>query len=119
MNDLNQEGINLLHDACSKNILPLVRFFLKKGMDVNCKDRRGNTPLILASKYGHLAIMRELSLSQEIRLSDVNNDGLTAEQLYEEYYSACDHMINEEHSARLKELGRQQFYLIVKHQEGI
>jgi ankyrin repeat protein len=42
---LNNKGLKILNNCCSKNILKEMRFFIKNGADVNARDREGNTIL--------------------------------------------------------------------------
>jgi ankyrin repeat protein len=42
---LNNEGLKILNDCCSKNILKEMRFFIKNGADPNAKDKKGETVL--------------------------------------------------------------------------
>ena len=68
-----------LFAAVEKNDLPLLKNLLKRGAQVNAKDRLkyGQTPLMLASKHGHLEILNEL-IDHGADIDDTNIDGYSA-----------------------------------------
>jgi len=63
------------HDPVS--CLNLVKFFIESGADLNYQDSYDNTPLILASTWGHSEVVRFL-LSKGANTSLKNKDGKTA-----------------------------------------
>ena len=66
---LVEKGANItLHEAARMGDMERVEAFLKSGIDVNTKDRRGCTPLHYAARHGHKKIV-ELLLAN---MADVN-----------------------------------------------
>lgn len=51
--------------ACKSNNVELVKLAIQLGININYTDENGNTPLMIASKYGNNSIVKIL-LSQEI-----------------------------------------------------
>ena len=51
--------------ACKSNNIELVKLAIKLGININYTDENGNTPLMIASKYGNNNIVKIL-LSEEI-----------------------------------------------------
>jgi ankyrin repeat protein len=54
------KGITGLHLVAYFGIEPAVRLLLEKGANVNAADRRGRTPLLRASRNGHIDIVKLL-----------------------------------------------------------
>jgi hypothetical protein len=51
---LNNKGLKIINDYCSENILKEMQLFIKKGADVNARDREGDTILhYLAGSFSH------------------------------------------------------------------
>ncbi|MBN1409232.1 MAG: ankyrin repeat domain-containing protein [Spirochaetales bacterium] len=50
-----RSNTTLLHAACWRNSLEIVRFLLEKGLDANAKDVDGNTSAWYAEEFGELA----------------------------------------------------------------
>lgn len=57
----NEQGRTILHIASNEGHLELVKFFLKKGMDVNLKEKSYSlTPLHLAARQGRIEVVKYL-----------------------------------------------------------
>ncbi|EAY23478.1 hypothetical protein TVAG_071420 [Trichomonas vaginalis G3] len=70
------EEMNVLHMACSRGNLRLVKSLIECNCDIEGETKFGSTPLILASSRGHLEIVKYLisvGADKEAR----NNDGFT------------------------------------------
>lgn len=57
---MNEEGQTPLHYAIETQQHEIALFLLKIGHEVNTADRSQWTPLISASKFGNLEVVREL-----------------------------------------------------------
>ena len=80
--DLNAKDVNddaLLHYAvgCKGNALLYAGMLLDKGVDVNWKDKQGNTALMVAAKKNPKENVRLIQMLIEIggSVEDVNNEG--------------------------------------------
>jgi len=60
INHKQWEGFTVLHDAASRGDLDLVRFFVKRGADVNARTIRGETPAMSAQNHKHPEVAAEL-----------------------------------------------------------
>ncbi|WP_333023614.1 ankyrin repeat domain-containing protein, partial [Wolbachia endosymbiont of Pentidionis agamae] len=56
-------GLKLFHMAAKYNWKSVLEFLIKKGANVNAKDKKGNTALHLASKNGHEEVLNILLLN--------------------------------------------------------
>ena len=65
-----------LHRSVLKNNIRFVEYFIKKGLDVNKKNKYGNTPLHLAFKIGNKDIIH-LLLENGASIKIKNNRGIT------------------------------------------
>lgn len=85
---LNQQDQNILHVAAKSGKADAVNYLLKvpelKKL-INERDMDGNTPLHLATIYEHPKIVNTLTCDQRVQLKLVNNKGLTALDIAEEY----------------------------------
>ena len=70
-------GYSALHYACAGGGLETVKALVAQGAKVNlgCKDN-GDTPLLVAAKYGHVNIMKWL-LTQGASVTERENNGYT------------------------------------------
>ena len=57
MNSINQKGINVLHVAAQGDSVAAFYLFKCLGMDINCEDSMGNTPLHWACYNYHELII--------------------------------------------------------------
>ncbi len=64
-------------EAAASGDLPHVEQFLASGADVNLRDGRNDTPLIVSSRNGHAEIVR-LLISRGAEVEAANNSGVTA-----------------------------------------
>lgn len=55
-----EDGWTLIHLAAYENSLDLLNFLADLGVDINLEEDHGNTPLVLAARYGHLQIVKRL-----------------------------------------------------------
>ena len=44
---------NALHCACESGDVATIELFLDKGFKIDCVDKEGSTPLLLAARKGH------------------------------------------------------------------
>ena len=59
----NYDGSSALSWSAAKNQRSVVDVLIKtEGVDINCQDKRGSTPLILASMDGHKKVFDVLLL---------------------------------------------------------
>ena len=55
--------------------IPLFQFKVSKGVNINCQDKRGNTPLILACQYGQQGMVAFLvGRGAKLDTEDQNGD---------------------------------------------
>ena len=47
------DGRNALHYACGSDDVATIQLFLDKGFKIECVDKHGATPLLLAALEGH------------------------------------------------------------------
>ncbi|EAY20730.1 hypothetical protein TVAG_391140 [Trichomonas vaginalis G3] len=71
-----KDGKNVLHVACQKGNLKLVKSLMEAGCDKEAKDKYGYTPLILASREGQLEVVQYLISAGAFKEAK-NNDGFT------------------------------------------
>jgi uncharacterized protein len=69
-------GQTALHIVTARRDLTWVQFLLAKGANVNARDNRGVTPLVLASEMGFLEGVDEL-IKSGARIDEANNTGET------------------------------------------
>ncbi|XP_069704093.1 uncharacterized protein [Periplaneta americana] len=72
--DRDNEGNNILCCAAMSNNELLVKFLLKRKLDVNYHNNMHQTPLWLASRYGRLAIVKLLLLWKEAKINVWEHD---------------------------------------------
>ncbi|KAF7141758.1 hypothetical protein RHSIM_Rhsim06G0145100 [Rhododendron simsii] len=85
---LTLKGQNIFHVAAKSGNVKAVGSMLKMpelGKLLNEKDHDGNTPLHIATIWGHPRIVDALSLDKTVNLDIKNHDGLTALDIAEEY----------------------------------
>ena len=66
-----------IHDAAAEGQVLIVKFLILKGVDVNCEDRQGNTPLVEALRGNHYEAAKML---REAGAKQVNEYALWLEQ---------------------------------------
>ena len=69
INSSDGYGWTLLHEACSSGFLSSARKFLDKGASPAMTDNLGRTPLFIAARAGHLALV-QLLLERDPSLKD-------------------------------------------------
>ena len=57
MNELDDNGYGALHHAAFNGNLAIVQLLVLYGAKVNQRSKKGETPLFLASKNGHIAVI--------------------------------------------------------------
>ena len=78
----NNEGQNILHVAAKHGHEHVVKYILRMTkLDVNQKDKNGNTPLHLSAQNMHYSVVLSLILDKRIMINAVNSEGLTARDL--------------------------------------
>ncbi|AIL65336.1 Ankyrin repeat protein [Rickettsiales bacterium Ac37b] len=60
LNAKDKEGNTPLFYAVSNNNIPMVNFFIKKGLKVNEENAKGETPIFAAFRHGHLKMAQHL-----------------------------------------------------------
>ncbi|XP_068447522.1 cyclin-dependent kinase 4 inhibitor C isoform X2 [Clinocottus analis] len=73
-------GLTVTHDAAREGFIDSVRVLVESGADVNLVDERGNLPLHLAAREGHLEAT-QLLIGRTENPRAPNGLGLTAGQL--------------------------------------
>ncbi|MBD9354546.1 ankyrin repeat domain-containing protein [Methylomonas albis] len=56
INQVNEDGQNMLHEAVAYNNLPFAKALIKRNIDVNHRDIKSQTPLHYAANHGFLDI---------------------------------------------------------------
>ena len=75
-----------LLDACKNGDLEGVKTILGQGkVEVNCLGEDSQSPLMVASQYGHVSIVKALLRRDELNVSLTNGEG------WEAIHSACEH----------------------------
>lgn len=77
MNEVNSEGLSLLHIAATHGQLLMVKYLLSRGLDTRRRTPQGHTPIHCASFSGHLHVVRELLLRDRESANERDNDGNT------------------------------------------
>lgn len=77
INQKNSELQNFLHIVIPDNLIESVKTLLKNGINYNAADSLGETPIMLAAKYGHKQIIDEL-LNAGANVNFENQNGYTA-----------------------------------------
>ncbi|XPV69234.1 MAG: ankyrin repeat domain-containing protein [Halarcobacter sp.] len=77
INQKNSELQNFLHIVIPNNLIESVKSLLKNGINYNAADNSGETPIMLASKYGYSEIVDEL-LKVGANVNFENQSGYTA-----------------------------------------
>ncbi|XP_067661991.1 ankyrin-3-like [Haliotis asinina] len=68
-----EKGSNILHLACSKGRLEVVKYILSQNIvDINCRGRSKKTPAMTAAQYGYKEVV-ELLMEKGANLSLVND----------------------------------------------
>jgi len=93
INHINQNNENFLHLMILNNKIESAKWLVKKGIDINYQDSKGNSPLMLASKDGFLSAI-DLLLEKK---ADVNLENYSG-------YSAIDFAAYNGHFAAYKKL---------------
>ncbi|XP_072556998.1 unconventional myosin-XVI-like isoform X2 [Paramormyrops kingsleyae] len=60
VNEVNDEGVTLLHMACASGFEDVVSLLLEAGADPQVADDSSSTPLHLAARYGQISIVAKL-----------------------------------------------------------
>lgn len=81
INTRNDKGETALRIACMNNDLPIARFLLDKGADVNMADAEGKSPLSRAAGEGFNALLKLLLAAPGIDVDAQKLDGDTALRL--------------------------------------
>ena len=68
---LTKDNITPLHDAV-RNYLSIVQCLVERGVDVNIKDKYGNTPLYMACIYNHLPVVEYLTAQPNCNINSNN-----------------------------------------------
>ncbi len=77
-NVTNSEGVNPLHNiAYEAKEIEIFTYFLDKGVDIEAKDKNGNTPFMNAASYNNLEIINYL-LPFVKNINSTNKKGQTA-----------------------------------------
>lgn len=78
MTATSNNGANALHNIVSSTEdVNIINFFIQKGIDINQKDKDGNTPFLNAAKGNNLVVLEKL-LPLTKNINQQNNDGLSA-----------------------------------------
>ena len=71
MNNVDDNGFTALHWACANGQLGTVEFLIKNSGDVGVAGNQGETPLLLASCYGFIEIVKYLlSIGVDVNYAD-------------------------------------------------
>ncbi|KAF7842409.1 protein ACCELERATED CELL DEATH 6-like [Senna tora] len=84
MESLNPKGQNILHIAAKRGKERVVKYLVReKEVEslLNQKDKNGNTPLHLASKYLFPKVLLLLTQQRGLNVNLLNNDGMTARDI--------------------------------------
>ena len=84
MDSLNQKGQSIFHIAAKNGKETVVKYILReKKLEklLNMRDKNGNTPLHLASKYMHPKILLLLIQEKILNINLVNKEGMTARDI--------------------------------------
>lgn len=73
-----------IHIACMKGNLEAVEILVKKGANINMKDKNDCTPLMHAAFYNKPEITKFLLSLQKVNVNDIDNKGYTA------FHRACE-----------------------------
>lgn len=73
-------SLTVTHDTAREGFEDTMRVLLEYGVDVNATDERGNLPLHLAAREGHLSVV-QLLIGRTTHPQSTNGEGLTAMQL--------------------------------------
>ena len=73
--------------AAEKGHLPVVRFLVEQGADMEKTDRNGNSPLMYATMVGHVEMVRYL-LEQGANRDKANSEGYTSLHVA----ASCSHL---------------------------
>ncbi len=77
INHINQNNENFLHLMILDNKIESAKWLVKRGIDINYQDSKGNSPLMLASKNGFLSAI-DLLLEKNADVNLENYSGYTA-----------------------------------------
>eukprot|EP00730_Choanoeca_flexa_P013061 TRINITY_DN4929_c0_g1_i2.p1 TRINITY_DN4929_c0_g1~~TRINITY_DN4929_c0_g1_i2.p1 ORF type:complete len:380 (+),score=79.27 TRINITY_DN4929_c0_g1_i2:103-1242(+) len=58
--EIQKDGTSLFHRACAWSYIPVVEYLLKKGTDVNLKDKMNQLPLVYNAGFGRTAVVKLL-----------------------------------------------------------
>lgn len=79
-------GESILHYACLYNDINLVEILLDSGIDINIKDKQGNTPLFSVAQNSKGLVVAKLLLQREANIHAKNDiTGCTALHIAAEY----------------------------------
>lgn len=78
----DENGLTLLHLACSGRDPGIIEFLLNQKLDIHARDRVGNTPLHYAAEASQLAVL-EVLIAHQADVRALNNDKLTPLQYAE------------------------------------
>ncbi len=75
---ISKNGENALHSLARRGKKDIVEYFLSKGVDVNQKDKEGNTPFMIAAASNQNPDIIGLLLPKVKNINEKNNAGATA-----------------------------------------
>ena len=106
-------GTSLLTRGCRFGHKEIIEILIKRGIDVNCQDAMGNTPLICASSFGHKEIIEILiKIGADLNIKSYNgHTALSIACLYG-YKNIVKFLINSGAIINLESLNHvKKFYL--------
>ena len=71
------DEVSAMHICLELNLFPVLEYLVTQGADLNSRNREGNTPLILATRYFNMRSINTL-LENGANVNARNNGGLTA-----------------------------------------
>ena len=77
VNSTDENGVNMLMNACDLGHLDIAKFLVQSGIDLNAQDPDGQTCLHYAVTCEHPDIVEYLVSLKNLRLDVPDNDGLT------------------------------------------
>jgi ankyrin repeat protein len=73
VNSAQRGGDSLLHAAARRGELPIVRYLLRRGADVQALDARGRSSLRLAEEHGHTTVVELLRHPERVPRDDMTS----------------------------------------------